>query len=49
MGEWVVQGISTQDTKVVAAITMFSGAAVLLAGLLSDIIYAALDPRVRVS
>ncbi|MBS4727318.1 ABC transporter permease [Mycobacterium sp. SM1] len=49
MGEWVVQGISTQDTNVVAAITIFSGAAVLLAGLLSDVIYAALDPRVRVS
>ncbi|EUA73467.1 binding--dependent transport system inner membrane component family protein [Mycobacterium xenopi 4042] len=25
MGEWVVQGISTQDTNVVAAITVFSG------------------------
>lgn len=49
MGEWVVQGIAMQDTNVVAAITMFSGAAVLLAGLLSDVIYAALDPRVRVS
>jgi peptide/nickel transport system permease protein len=49
MGEWVVQGISTQDTNVVAAITMFTGTAVLLAGLLSDVIYAALDPRVRVS
>ena len=49
MGEWVVLGISTQDTNVVATITMFSGAAVLLAGLLSDVFYAALDPRVRVS
>ncbi|GLE52757.1 ABC transporter permease [Mycobacterium montefiorense] len=49
MGEWVVSGIATQDANVVAAITLFSGAAVLLAGLLSDIIYAALDPRVRVS
>jgi peptide/nickel transport system permease protein len=49
MGEWVVQGISTQDTNIIAAITVFSGAAVLLAGLLSDVIYAALDPRVRVS
>ncbi|MDI3315520.1 MAG: ABC transporter permease [Mycobacterium sp.] len=48
MGEWVVQGIATQDTNVVAAITVFSGAAVLLAGLLSDVIYAVLDPRVRV-
>ena len=49
MGEWVVLGISTQDTNIVAAITLFSGAVILLAGLLSDIIYAALDPRVRVS
>lgn len=49
MGEWLVQGIATQDTNIVAAITVFSGAVVLLAGLLSDVFYAALDPRVRVS
>lgn len=49
MGEWLVLGIATQDTNIIAAITLFSGAVVLLAGLLSDIIYAALDPRVRVS
>ena len=49
MGEWVVQGISTQDSNIVAAITVFSGAVVLLAGLLSDVIYAILDPRVRVT
>jgi peptide/nickel transport system permease protein len=49
MGEWVVQGISTQDTNIIAAVTVFSGATILLAGLLSDVIYAALDPRVRVS
>lgn len=47
MGEWFVQGISTQDTNIVVAITVFSGATILLAGLLSDILYAALDPRVR--
>jgi peptide/nickel transport system permease protein len=49
MGEWVILGISTQDTNVVAAITLFTAAAILLAGLLSDIFYAMLDPRVRVS
>jgi peptide/nickel transport system permease protein len=49
MGEWAVQGIANQDTNIVAAITLFTGATVLLAGLLSDVIYAALDPRVRVS
>jgi peptide/nickel transport system permease protein len=49
MGEWAIQGISTQDTNIVLAIALFSGAAVLLAGLLSDVFYAVLDPRVRVS
>ncbi len=49
MGEWVVTGIGTQDTNIIAAITLFSGAVVLLAGLLSDVIYAILDPRVRVT
>jgi peptide/nickel transport system permease protein len=48
MGEWVVQGIATQDTNIIVAVTVFTGIAVLLAGLLSDVIYAALDPRVRV-
>ena len=49
MGEWAVQGIRTQDTNIVAAIALFSGLVILLAGLLSDVLYAALDPRVRVS
>jgi peptide/nickel transport system permease protein len=49
MGEWFVLGISTQDINVVVAITLFSGLAILLAGLLSDIFYAVLDPRVRVT
>jgi peptide/nickel transport system permease protein len=49
MGEWVVQGIGNQDTNIVAAITVFAGVMILLAGLLSDVIYAALDPRVRAS
>ena len=49
MGEWVVLGISTQDTNVVAAITLFTASVILLAGLLSDVFYAVLDPRVRVT
>ncbi|MEV3902047.1 ABC transporter permease [Mycobacterium sp. NPDC050551] len=49
MGEWAVQGIATQDTNIIAAVSVFTGAVVLLAGLLSDVIYAALDPRVRVT
>jgi peptide/nickel transport system permease protein len=49
IGEWIVQGIATQDTNIVAAVTVFAGAMVLVGGLLSDIIYALLDPRVRVT
>ncbi|MEZ0366262.1 ABC transporter permease [Mycobacterium sp. pUA109] len=49
MGEWVIQGVATQDTNIIAAITVFTGGVVLMAGLLSDVIYAVLDPRVRVS
>jgi peptide/nickel transport system permease protein len=49
MGEWFVQGISAQDTNIVVAFTVFSGTTILLGGLLSDVIYAALDPRVRAS
>ena len=49
MGEWMVQGINGQDANIVAAFTLFSGTTILIGGLLSDVIYAALDPRVRVS
>ncbi len=49
MGEWFVQGLASQDTNIIVAMTVFSGATVLLAGVLSDVILAALDPpRVRI-
>lgn len=48
IGEWIVIGIDNQDTNIVVAITSFTGLIVLLSGLLSDVVYAALDPRVRV-
>ncbi|MFJ6212814.1 ABC transporter permease [Streptomyces sp. NPDC092296] len=49
MGEWLVDSIQTNDTNSVAAVSLFTAVVVLVAGLLSDVIYAALDPRVRVS
>ena len=49
MGEWVVEGITKQDVNVIAAVTVFFGVVILLGGLLSDVVYAALDPRVRVA
>ncbi|MGE2723110.1 ABC transporter permease [Mycolicibacterium pulveris] len=48
IGEWFVYGVNTQDTNITVAITVFAGVIVLVAGVLSDVILAALDPRVRV-
>jgi peptide/nickel transport system permease protein len=48
MGEWVVDSINKNDVNVVAAVTVFAGILILLAGLLADVAYAALDPRVRI-
>jgi len=47
MGEWLVDSIGQNDVNSVAAIGIFTAGVVLVAGLLSDIIFAALDPRVR--
>lgn len=49
MGEWFIDSIHRQDVNSVAAVSLFAGVMVLVAGLLSDIILALLDPRVRVS
>ncbi|WP_280423313.1 ABC transporter permease [Nocardia carnea] len=49
VGEWLVDSINAQDIYVVATVTAFAGLVVLVSGLLSDIVYAILDPRVRVS
>jgi peptide/nickel transport system permease protein len=47
MGEWVVDSITSADINAVAAVTCFTGVLVLISGLLSDVFYALLDPRVR--
>lgn len=49
MGEWFIQAVNNQDLNIIAAITVFAGVTVLMAGLLSDVVLAALDPRVRVT
>jgi peptide/nickel transport system permease protein len=48
MGEWLVQGVNAQDTNIVATVTLFVAVLVLISGWLSDVLYAALDPRIRV-
>jgi peptide/nickel transport system permease protein len=47
MGQWAVTSIQGNDTNAVAAIALFVAGLVLVAGLISEIAYAALDPRVR--
>ncbi|GAA2385996.1 ABC transporter permease [Nonomuraea africana] len=49
MGEWLVDSIQHNDTNAVAAVALFAAVCVLVAGVLSDLLVAALDPRVRVS
>jgi peptide/nickel transport system permease protein len=48
MGEWLVTGIGTQDANLTTTVTLFVAVCVLLSGLLADLAYAALDPRVRI-
>lgn len=48
VGEWLVDSINDQDVYVVVTVTAFAGLIVLVSGLLSDVVYAILDPRVRV-
>jgi len=48
MGELFVDSIVKNDVNAVAGVTLFVAVLVLIAGFLSDVIYAALDPRVRV-
>lgn len=48
MGDWFVYGIYQNDTNIVATVTLFVAVLVLLSGWLSDVLYAALDPRIRI-
>lgn len=48
MGEYLIDSINARDINAVAAVTCFTAVLVLISGMLSDIVYAALDPRVRV-
>jgi peptide/nickel transport system permease protein len=48
MGELFVESITKSDVNTVAGVTLLVAVLVLVAGFLSDLVYAALDPRVRV-
>lgn len=48
MGEFFVDSVTKNDVNSVAGVTLFVAVLVLIAGFLADVVYAALDPRVRV-
>lgn len=48
MGEYFVQSISNNDINAASGTILFTAILVLIAGTLADLLYAALDPRVRV-
>jgi peptide/nickel transport system permease protein len=47
LGQELIQAINNRDIIVVQAIVLFMAAAVVLVNLLTDILYAVLDPRIR--
>jgi len=47
LGSWFTDATNHADVNSVAMITLFSAVLVLIAGMLSDVITAVLDPRVR--
>jgi peptide/nickel transport system permease protein len=47
LGNWFTTSVRNSDVNSVALITLFSAVLVLIAGMLSDIVTALLDPRVR--
>jgi peptide/nickel transport system permease protein len=49
LGEQLINSINTNDVNTVAAIAFLTALSVLFASLLSDLLTAALDPRVRVT
>ncbi|MEO8071477.1 MAG: ABC transporter permease, partial [Acidobacteriota bacterium] len=46
MGEYFVDAVTKNDVNSVAGVTLFVAVLILFAGFLSDVAYAALDPRV---
>ncbi|UQX87722.1 ABC transporter permease [Jatrophihabitans telluris] len=49
MGSYLIESIQNNDVNAVSAVTCFTAVLVLISGMLSDVLYAALDPRVRTS
>ncbi|WP_329334443.1 ABC transporter permease [Streptomyces sp. NBC_00663] len=49
LGQAVLNGIKTQDLPIILGVTLITSLAVLIANLVVDILYAVIDPRVRLA
>jgi len=49
LGQAVLKAISTQDLPVILGVTLITSLAVIVANLVVDFLYAAIDPRVRLA
>jgi peptide/nickel transport system permease protein len=49
LGQAVLNAIKNQDLPIILGVTLITSLAVLIANLLVDILYAVIDPRVRLS
>ncbi|KOG34716.1 ABC transporter permease [Streptomyces resistomycificus] len=49
LGQAVLNGIKTQDLPIILGVTLITSVAVLVANLVVDVLYAVIDPRVRLS
>lgn len=47
MGDWFIYGIQVEDVNIVMTVTLFVAVLIFVSGWLSDVLYAALDPRIR--
>jgi peptide/nickel transport system permease protein len=47
LGRAFLSAIVNREVDLIMAITLFTGVTIILANLLADIVYAALDPRIR--
>ncbi|MEU8616820.1 ABC transporter permease [Streptomyces sp. NPDC048623] len=49
LGALAIQGVSTSDLPLIMAVTLITATCVVLANLLVDLLYAVIDPRVRLA
>ena len=47
VGKTAIDAINLQDLPVIIGIVLFASAAVVIANIVVDLVYAVLDPRVR--